>query len=167
MKKIMSIIIASILIFSLPLTTFASNNKSKELSTYKLSTADMVGKEMQCVIKDKSGNDAIMRIEKMDENSSLNASLRATIRTWKISFIGGLINSEFYMDVSNNKVISAYNYKIITIGCTYSDLNFVRGTSYAKLSCQISSYLDLVNFNGWLKGTCTGSNNDVVASWNF
>lgn len=109
----------------------------------------------------KDGSEYVVSIEEVAHKT------KASTRTWKVSFTSGIVNCHFYMDVSGNKCTRGYDKKIITIGCTYSNVDFTRGSSYCKLSFDVSSYMDIVNFNGWLKGTCTGSDNDITVSWSF
>ncbi|MDD3402082.1 MAG: DUF5626 family protein [Hespellia sp.] len=93
--------------------------------------------------------------------------IRASTSTWKISYTSGVVNCHFYMNVSANQCTKVYDKSIMCIGCTYSNASLYHGTSYGKLAFNVSSYLNIVNFTGWLKGTCTGSANDVKVTWNF
>lgn len=111
--------------------------------------------------KNENGEQYTVGIEEIRKNN------RAGTRTWRVYFVSGVINCEFYMDVSGNRCTSVYDQRVFTVGCSYSNVNLKNGGSYGKLSFDVSAYMNIVNFNGWLKGTCTGSNNDIDVTWNF
>ncbi len=112
-------------------------------------------------VVDNQGNESVIEITEVPTKE------RAGTRTWKVSFTGGIVNCHFYMKVSNNKCIKAYNKKIITIACTYSNAKLTRKSKYARLSMDVTSYKNLVKFNGWLQGKVTGKNNDIKVTYSF
>ncbi len=120
---------------------------------------------------DKDGNPYTVSIERVTKNNSssnLLASLSASSMTsWKVSFTGVIINCHFYMDVTNNKVTDVYDYKVVTIGCSYSDPTLTKKSTYGKLNFETSSLEGIVNGTCWLKGTVTGSDNDINVSYSM
>lgn len=119
------------------------------------------GTTISQTVTDREGNEGVLEITEVLTNE------RAAARTWKVSFTGGVVNCHFYMKVSNNKCTSAYNKKILTVGCTYSNVKFTRTSTYARLSMDISALKDLAKFNGWLQGKVTGKNNDIKVTYSF
>lgn len=71
------------------------------------------------------------------------------------------------MKVSNNKCTRAYNKKIYTIGCTYSNAKLTRTSKYARLPMDISAFKNFAKFNGWLQGRVTGKKNDIKVTYSF
>lgn len=168
MKKFICLLLATIIslsCFTIP-TSAASNNYSKisciaeAVSEVTFNDLDQNPNQKYNGIA-KDGNTYTIAIEEVPNH------LKASTKTWKVSYTSVVVNCYFYMDVSNNKCTRGYDKKIVTIGSTYDNVEFNRGSSYCKLSFDISSYLDIVNFNGWLKGTCTGSENDITINWSF
>lgn len=127
-----------------------------------LSTEDVKkGNTVSQTITDMAGNEGVLEITEVLTNE------RAATRTWKVSFTSGAVNCHFYMKVSNNKCISAYNKKIFTVGCTYSNVKLTRTSTYARLSMDISALYNLAKFNGWLQGKVTGKSNDIKVTYSF
>ena len=115
----------------------------------------------QFVGKDAQGNEFTVSIEEV-ENEDNGAS-----KTTKVSFVGVLINCWFYMTVVNNKCASAYGDKVLTFGCTISDLKFTKTNTHATLSFVIAGAEGLLGSNVWLRGTVTGSNNTVKITYDM
>lgn len=110
-------------------------------------------------IIDKNGEPATIGIE------CTNISTKASWKEWKVWYVGGAINAEFYMKVSNNKVVDVYDDRIIIIGGTFSDDSLTKTSKYGKLTFTATTYAGIASGKCWLKGTVTGTNNDVEASW--
>lgn len=91
---------------------------------------------------------------------------RAATRTWKIWYVSGVVNCHFYMDVSNNKCTSVYDRYIATFGCNYSGATLSRTSTYGKLLFDVSLQ-NILQGTCWLKGTVTGSYNEVSVSWSM
>lgn len=167
MKKISKRMLAGILAIMFMLTG-ASNTavvKAAEPSNTNqivLSTEDIKeGDTLSQTIIDKEGNEGVLEITEVPTNEM------ASTRTWKVSFTGGIVNCHFYMKVSNNKCTRAYNKKIYTIGCTYSNVKLTRTSKYARLSMDISAFKNFAKFNGWLQGRVTGKKNDIKVTYSF
>jgi hypothetical protein len=111
---------------------------------------------------DDNGNEYTVSIEAVESPMAL---ARTASRTWKISFTGVIINCSFYMVVSGNKCTSVYDRWIMTIGCTYSGASLTRSSTYGRLSFDATAIQGLAKTSCWLKGTVTGSNNDVKVSY--
>lgn len=100
-----------------------------------LSTEDIKdGTTISQTVTDREGNEGVLEIAEVITNE------RAATRTWKVSFTSGVVNCHFYMKVSNNRCTSAYNKKIFTVGCTYSNVKLTRTSTYARLSMDISAH---------------------------
>ena len=134
-----------------------SNTDQIVLSTEGIKEGDTISQ----TIIDAEGNEGVLEIEEVLTRE------RTTSRTWKVSYTSGVVNCHFYMTVSNNKCTSAYDKKIITVGCTYSNAKLTRTSTYARLSMDISAFKDLAQFNGWLQGKVTGKNNDIKVTYSF
>ncbi len=134
-----------------------SNTNQIVLSTENITNDSVISQ----TVVDSKGNEGILEI------TEVATPERKSVRTWKVSYTSGVINCHFYMKVSNNKCISAYNKKIMTIGCSYSNDKLAKISTYARLSMNITTLLDLVKFNGCLQGKVTGKNNDIKVTYNF
>lgn len=120
-----------------------------------------VNESVEYQITDKDGIPATIGIKRVDRG------LKSAGTEWKVWFTGVFINCEFYMTVNNNAVTSVYDDKIIIIGGTYDDASLTRTSSYGKLSFKFESWGPIVTGNCWLKGTVTGSNNDISVSYSM
>ncbi|WMJ76003.1 MULTISPECIES: DUF5626 family protein [unclassified Sedimentibacter] len=107
---------------------------------------------------DKNGDEYTVTIEKVD---TLN---RASANSWKVSFTGVIINCYFYMTVTDNKCTSVYDKWIMVIGGTYDNAALSRGSSYGKLEFDVTT-AGIFQTTCWLKGTVTGSNNEIDVSF--
>ena len=110
---------------------------------------------------DQEGNESTIRIVEIPSKE------RTSSRTFNVWFNGGAINCNFHMKVSNNKCVSAYDYKIVTVGCTYSNARLTKTSKQAKLSMDITVLKGVAKGNCWLKGTVTGSKNDIKVTYSF
>ena len=125
-----------------------------------------VGDSIEINITDSAGNPAVVGVERV--NAEIGA-LKGTASSSeiKVYFTGVIINCSFYMTVSNNKCTRVYDDWILTVGGTYSNSSLSRTTTYGKLSFIFTDYLGLISGTCWLKGTVTGSNNEVSVSWSM
>ena len=80
------------------------------------------------------------------------------------------------MTVSNNKVTSVYDEKhnfgstgewILTVGFTYSDASLTKTSTYGKRSFTATIYGDFASLSCWLKGTVTGTDNDITVTYSM
>lgn len=167
MKKISKRILAGISAIMVTLTGVSNvavikAAESSNTEQIVLSTEDIKdGPIISQTVTDREGNEGVLEITEVLTNE------RAAARTWKVSFTSGVVNCHFYMKVSNNKCTSAYNKKILTVGCTYSNVKLTRTSTYARLSMDISALKDLAKFNGWLQGKVTGKNNNIKVTYSF
>lgn len=163
LKRVMALAMVLTIALGSFVTTNAAEKKVNTVGTIKqVEFTELDKKPMQeykGILED--GTEYVVGVEEVTPNA------RSSTRTFKVYYNSGIVNCYFYMDVTDNRCSNAYNKKIICVGATYDNVSFTRNTSRAKLSFDISSYLDIVNFNGWLMGTCTGSNNDITVSYNF
>lgn len=121
-----------------------------------------MNEKLEIPLKDSNGNDFVIGIEAISP-----VSRSSSTRTFRVYYEKIAIQCEFYMDVTNNEVSRAYNPIIKTLGGTYDDKEFVRSTTYAKLSFKYIVYENLGSQKCWLKGTVTGSDNDISVTWSM
>lgn len=165
MKKFSSIILAVILCVSTQLSVFAATPETKAIMHEKgvtfCNVGELdVGKSFSVEIVDCDGNPAQVGIE------LVSISSRASVTTWRVWFVGVILNAEFYMDISNNKVISVRDYQITTIAATYENPILTHTTTYGRLSFDVTGF-DIISKTCWLKGTVTGSNDDIDVTWSM
>lgn len=98
-------------------------------------------------------------------DESVSDLTRSGSRTYKIYFYTIMINSEFYMTISDNKVTKVYDYKIITVGPSYSNAQLSKTSTTGKLDFD-TSYA-LLHVSCWLKGEVSGTDNGVITSVNY
>ena len=63
------------------------------------------------------------------------------------------------------KVTSEYDHKLLIIGGTPSDIRLSKTTTKGQLDFVTGWFGGWVGGNHWLKGTVTGSNNNINVSW--
>jgi len=68
------------------------------------------------------------------------------------------------MTVTDNKCTSVYDKWIMVIGGTYDNAALSRGSSYGKLEFDVTT-AGIFQTTCWLKGTVTGSNNEIDVSF--
>lgn len=162
-KKIGIILMASLIIVSGILSAVPVNAaETVDEDCYVISSEDIdKNGTVSQTVTDSNGNETTVEIQEVPGYA------RSSGRKWKVSFTSVVVNCYFYMNVSGNKCTSAYDKKISTITCTYSNDKLKRTSTYAKLSMDITGYMNLMKFNGWLKGTVTGKKNNIKVSYNF
>lgn len=69
------------------------------------------------------------------------------------------------MTVTNNVVTNVYDEWILIIGGTFSGNALTKTSTYGKLQFNASPYGGLFTYLCWLKGTVTGSNNEVTVNY--
>ncbi|WP_295744738.1 DUF5626 family protein [uncultured Oscillibacter sp.] len=116
---------------------------------------------MSLDIVDNNGNPATIGIEAVFAGIT-----RADTRTFQVYYHGIFFDAEFYMDVTNNQVTDVRDYAITTIGATYDNVVLSKTSTYGRLAFDATT-LDLVTKTCWLKGTVTGSDNDISVTWDM
>ncbi|WP_099469022.1 DUF5626 family protein [Konateibacter massiliensis] len=116
---------------------------------------------------DKNGEEYTISIEQVEKSTTSGLLLKAAASTtsWKVSYTSGVLNCYFYMDVSGNKCTSVYDKWILVIGGTYDNTSLTRSSSYGKLEFDVTGYGGIFTGTCWLKGTVTGSDNDINVSY--
>lgn len=115
-------------------------------------------------IIDANGEPATVGIERVPLTSrSLSATSSST--DWKVWYTGVSINAHFYMTVTNNIVTNVYDPWIMVIGGTYDNETLTKTSTYGKLTFKVLGYGGIFAATCWLKGTVTGSNNNITVSW--
>lgn len=122
------------------------------------------GERVEFNIIDAEGNPATVGIERVNLQSD-GVTTRATSSSWKVYYTGVTINAHFYMTVTNNKVTSVYDYWILIIGGTYDNASLTKTSTYGKLSFKVEAYAGIMAASCWLKGTVTGSGNNINVTW--
>lgn len=142
-----------------PLNQASAEQTSEHSVSFKGLSNLKVNENITYTVTDENGQPATVGIE------CVAASARAGWTEWKVWYTGLTVNAHFYMKVSNNKVTSVYDPWILTIGGTYSDDSLTRTSTYGKLSFKVEAYASLAAMSCWLKGTVTGSNDDIGVTW--
>lgn len=125
-----------------------------------------VGEKIEVSVVDRNGDPAVVGIEKIaPPNDHKILPGKASSSTYKVYYTGVVINCRFYMTVSNNQVTSVYDDWILIIGGSYDDDSLTRTSTYGKLSFKVTAYAGIMSAKCWLKGTVTGSGNDITVSY--
>ncbi len=145
-------------------------NVSNSLTFSNLDNAKM-HEVIEKEVLDKDGNIAKVGIELVDTPEKIKNLLeyengsKIQSRTWKVYYTGLTINASFYMVVSNNKVVSVYDSWILVIGGTYDNDKLTKTSTYGKLSFKMIGLNGIFAGTCWLKGTVTGSDDEIDVSW--
>lgn len=173
-SKLLSLFLALVLVFSYcSATTFAAESTTEtpsvvitannELSFSSLERIKL-GEHVEFNLFDAEGNPATVGIERVNLPSDA-VTPRGTSNSWQVYYNGVTINASFYMTVTNNKVTSVYDYNILIIGGTYDNESLTKTTTYGKLSFKVTAYPGVMAASCWLKGTVTGSGNNINVTW--
>jgi len=173
--KILSLFLTLVLFLSLDGTNaFAANINeiptAKLVGKAELSFSNLesmnVGDSIEVNVIDQQGNPAVVGIEKVGPtNEHKIIQSKASASTYKVYYTGVVINCRFYMTVSNNVVTSVYDDWILIVGGTYDDDSLVRTSTYGKLSFKVNAYAGIMAAKCWLKGTVTGSGNEITVTY--
>lgn len=198
MKKSAVLFLSLVILLMITTSSFAEGNNQNIAKAHKVTTGQVVFKNLdKSPSQTFSGTDndgipytiSIEKVQSRDleknpitatadalEVDSINAStdaltensIASTTNTWKVSHDGGPVQSSFYMVVTDNRVISAYDRWILVLAGTYENVSFTKDYySNARLA------FDAVGLNGmwenscWLKGTITGTNNWITVSYQY
>ncbi|HAQ41387.1 MAG TPA: Tat pathway signal sequence [Clostridiales bacterium] len=160
-KRILgALMAAAILICSfVPAYAAETNNAALKTAVGTVNFKDLENNPNQSYTGiDKNGDEYTVTIEKVD---SLN---RASANSWKVSLTGVIINCYFYMTVTDNKCTSVYDKWIMVIGGTYDNATLSKASSYGKLEFDVTT-AGIFQTTCWLKGTVTGSDNEIDVSF--
>lgn len=109
---------------------------------------------------DGNGENVVVSLRKVNTARSLQSS-----STWEVSYSGMTLDCSFYMTVNNNSVTSVYNKKInIKIG-SYSNDQLSKTSEEGRLDFTYT--FTMFSSACWLKGTVTGSDNDITVSYSM
>lgn len=165
-KKIfVTLVVLAMMVTGSSLTAFAAETapqaKMGANNTVTFSNLDnlAVNEVMEFDIVDSEGNPAKVGIQRIPNLT------RASGTEWKVWYTGITINAHFYMTVDKNKVTSVYDEWILVIGGTFSDDSLTKTSTYGKLTFTGEVYGGVAAGKCWLKGTVTGSNNDIDVDW--
>jgi len=173
-KKLFSLIICLMLSFSFMGTyVSASDTTNKAPSVERMAENELSfsnlenlkpGEHIEFTITDQNGKPATIGIECIGTKPDDIAS-RATSNSWKVYYTGAIINCRFYMTVTSNRVTSVYDDWVMIVGGTYSDKSLTKTSTYGKLSFKVEAYAGIMASSCWLKGTVTGSGNNINVTW--
>lgn len=148
-------------------TLFSANISAEQIHTEVIICSDgsvtfhnldqLKENSISCVVTDLNGNDAVVTLKKLNSDTSTSAA-----NTWEVSYSGLSLDCSFYMTVSNNRVISVYNSNINTHIGSYSNAQLTKTTEDGTLSFVYT--WGIYSSSCWLKGTVTGSDNDIAVS---
>jgi hypothetical protein len=169
--RILSMALAFLMIFTNMNTYASTNEKDKVIQSVNEITSNINGKSTTTGITE-SGADYTVTVEPVFKKATSSSdymsmdSTESITKTWKVSYISGVVNCWFYMDVSNNQVVRAYDEQFI--GLIFTD---VLTTTLTEAKYALTFGLAVgglgLSFKGWLKGIVTGSNNDIYVRWAF
>lgn len=164
-KMFTSFVAAALIIVSSSIPAFAAEQvpaaRMNGNNTVTFSNLDSiaVNETVELDIVDSNGQPATIGLQRLPN------SARSTTQGWKVWYTGISINAHFYMDITNNKVTSVYDDWILVIGGTFSGDSLTKTSTTGKLTFNVDAYAGILGAKCWLKGTVTGSNNDVNVSW--
>lgn len=169
-RKIISMMLSLVLIAGLAIPAFAAEatpsavqNGNNSVSFANLDQLH-VNEVIEYEVIDSEGKAATIGVELVDAESE-GLSRAATSRTFKVYWYGITINCQFYMTVSNNKVTSVYDPWILIVGGTFDNDTLTQTSTYGKLSFKMEAYAGIMASICWIKGTVTGSDNEITVSY--
>lgn len=169
-KRIFTMVLVITLVLSLTsfsafATDMTANPEAKLTAKNTVSFSNLdkiaVGEVLEFDVLDSEGNPATVGIKRMP------SIMKAGSTEWKVWYTGVTINAHFYMTVSNNKVTSVYDEWILIIGGTYDNEKLTKTSTYGKLTFKAESYGGIITGTCWLKGTVTGSNNNIDVTYSM
>lgn len=173
LNRFFSTLLAFMVVLSLGATSaFAAEQPPQAISSVDgsvtFSNLDnmKIGDVLEYDVIDRNGDPATISIERVGlHGNNKEEAGKATSTAWKVSYTGVVINCRFYMTVSNNKVTSVYDDWILIIGGSYDNASLTKTSTYGKLSFKVTAYAGIMSAKCWLKGTVTGSGNDITVSY--
>lgn len=169
-RKIISVMLSLALIAGLAIPAFAAEatpcairNGNNSISFTNLDELH-VNEVVEYEVIDAEGKPATVGIELVGTEST-GLSRASTSKTFKVYWYGITINCEFYMTVTNNKVTSVYDPWILIVGGTFDNDSLTKTATYGKLSFKMEAYAGIVGSLCWIKGTVTGSDNEITVSY--
>lgn len=78
--------------------------------------------------------------------------LRRPTKEYLVDCDAGFIDCSFKMFVEWTEVLRVYDYRILTVGGTYSNPNLSHGSNWGKLTFDVSLYAGVGGFSWYLKG---------------
>lgn len=159
-RKILSGLLAAILIISQGAAARAAESQSKENHVTFSHLSQMAdGESVQHVLTGTDGSEIVVGIKKIPTPA------RAGGETWQVWYKAIGVDVEFYMTVSNNRVTSVYDYSITLIGASYDDASLTKTSTYGKLTYTYKALAGLAAGTCWLKGTVTGEDDQIEVTW--
>lgn len=167
MKKIkqsaLCAVLAIVLVLTLCPSALAAGRTSEPLRRGHAVFSDIsriaAGESKQQTVRMADGTDAVIGLKNISQYA------RAGERTWQVWYKAVGVNVEFYMNVSNNRVTSVYDYSISLLGASYEDAQLTKTSTYGKLTFTAKTIGGLATSTCWLKGTVTGENDEIDVTW--
>lgn len=119
------------------------------------------GESIEYTVIASDGGEATVGIANMSVYTTNDSS------NWRVWYRGLSIYAEFYMTVSNNRVTSVSDYSISITGGSYENEALTKTSTYGKLTFKSKSIAGVVTKTCWLKGTVTGSDNEIIVDWDM
>ena len=168
--RLLASILVIILMFASTTVALAStneiNNEPEAISlangTTKLVFSGLIKQHRQSFTGiDQDGNQFTVSIEPVNSIFSASGS-----KVWRVYWTS-VCSATFYMAVSNNKCIDAYDWSILSFNILgeWSNASLTRSSSRATLAFD---YKDaIIKKRCWLRGECTGSNNEISVTYDM
>lgn len=127
-----------------------------------------VGEGLSLNVVDADGSLATISVEKaapaLAAPHAAGPLAASASERFKVSYVSGVINCGFYMTVANNSVQDVSDDWITLVGGSYTSRSLSKTSSYGLLSFK-ANFLNIVKPECWLKGTVTGSNNQIQITY--
>lgn len=160
-KKLLTSLLTASLLISLCPSALAAERPAQNRVTFSNVDQLSAGESMEYTITTPEDGKTIVGIKKMPTYTRANSD------TWQVWYKGINTYVEFYMTVSSNRVTSVYDYSISLTGATYENAALTKTTTYGKLTFNLCSIAGIVSKTCWLKGTVTGSDNEITVDWDM
>lgn len=165
--QLLSLLLAVLTAISMCPAAFAAETPAAALSDHPYTrivdlSALAPNESVQWTVMDEDGRRAVVGVTVVTAEHAARSTDSKEVRVWYSGY-GSAV--EFYMTVSNNKVTDVYGESISLTGVSYQDVSLTHTSTYGKLSFSTSSLGGLIKGNCWLKGTVTGTNNEVEVTW--
>lgn len=162
-KRFITLITIMAMIFSTTVVSYAKDTATKLNSEpVEITFQDLkIAPNQQYRGIDSNGNEYTIGIELVCSTS------KGATQTWRVYYNAILANAEFYMDVTDNKCTAVYDEAISTFGGTFDNSSLTRTSTYGKLTFDFIAVNGIAQGTLWLKGTVTGSNNEVTVTARF
>lgn len=152
-KKVYTLLIALLAIVLLgtftPLQASAEDFQSNQVlpsenTDISFNLENGQGQEKQVVLED--GTIATIGIVPVNNHASrlVNYELNGGSETWKVYWYIGVLNSEYWLDLNNYRIVRAYDYRSTAVGISIYNQSLEYGSTWSTYRC---------DFNGVFSGS--------------